>query len=311
MTNTPEHNNSTYLQTVVRGLLVGVVPERTDELTEMWNTYGPQFEVLEDSGPDGTFVMDAGAYCRIRFNHRILRVFWLSCFAAWEGYNAIHKASNTETGTADLKRFQDILRCIDLIRHSAGAEDIPLPDNIPEPGILIDAAQDKEVRAPGELAIFSVGWAFLHEIRHLMHQQEGTSTAYSSDAEDRRREEFSCDDFATRFLLEKAGKFAETQNASKSAVVFKRQIGIHFALFALAILGRDKWGDSEFHPATQRRIDNVLKVLEETGFSKGAAIISIAAFLALRWTYPDAPTSLDAVNIKATKEQWTAKEALT
>jgi hypothetical protein len=80
--------------------------------------------------------------------------------------------------------------------------------------------------------------------------------------------------------LEKAGKCADSQNASKSAVAFKRQIGIQFALFASAILGRDKCGDSEFLPATQRRIDNVLKVLEETGFSKGAAIISITAFLA-------------------------------
>jgi hypothetical protein len=311
MINTPDENHSIYLQTVVRDLFVGVVPERADELNEMWNTYGPRFELLEDSGPDGTLVMEAGAYCLIRFNHRILRVFWLSCFAAWEGYNAIHKASNTETGTADLNRFHDILRCIDLIRHAAAAEDIPLPDNIPEPGILVETDQDKEARAAGEFAIFAVGWAFLHEIRHLMHQQEGTSTASSTDAEERRREEFSCDDFAARFLLEKAGKYAASQNVSKSAVLFKRQIGIHFALFALAILGRDKWGDSEFHPATQRRIDNVLNVLEEAGFSKGAAIISITAFLALRWTYPDAPTSLDAVNKKATKEQWTAEEALT
>jgi hypothetical protein len=48
----------------------------------------------------------------------------------------------------------------------------------------------------------------------------------------------------------------------------------------------------------------------ETGFSKGAAIISVTAFLALKWTYANAPSPLDAVNRKAAAEHWTSKEPL-
>src|ERR1700728_655723 len=152
MTQVHDNGRPPYLQTVVKDLFLGVVPERSQELNEMWNTYQPQFEILADSGPDGTFVMDAGAYCLVRFNHRILRVFWLACFAAWEGYSAIHKAASTETGTADFRRLHDILRCIDVMRHSAVVDAIALPHGIPEPGVLADVVQDAQVRAIGELA---------------------------------------------------------------------------------------------------------------------------------------------------------------
>jgi len=39
-----------------------------------------------------------------------------------------------------------------------------LPKDVPEPGHYDDSPQ---LRAPGELATLGVGWALLHEVRHL------------------------------------------------------------------------------------------------------------------------------------------------
>ena len=58
-------------------------------------------------------------------------------------------------------------------------------------------------------------------------------------------------------------------------------------------------GIRQVYPLTHSAIfhcDNVLRLLVEVGFSKGAAIISVTTFLALQWIYPNAPTSLKAIN---------------
>jgi hypothetical protein len=55
-------------------LLDGVAPERKDELRDLWAKDGPEFRLLDDDGPDGSFGLDAGAYRLVRFNHRVLRL---------------------------------------------------------------------------------------------------------------------------------------------------------------------------------------------------------------------------------------------
>uniref|UniRef100_A0A973W6R2 Uncharacterized protein n=1 Tax=Bradyrhizobium septentrionale TaxID=1404411 RepID=A0A973W6R2_9BRAD len=78
-----------------------------------------------------------------------------------------------------------------------------LPAGVAEPGSYADAGTEPQSRAAGELATIAVAWALLHEVRHIRHQREGTGAApYGSDATEKHREEFSCDEFATAFLLE-------------------------------------------------------------------------------------------------------------
>src|SRR5437588_9326728 len=77
----------------------------------------------------------------------------------------------------------------------------PLPVGVPEPGVLPDVAISAEARAAAELAIFAVGWVFLHEIRHLKHQQEGTAVPPDGEPAKQQAQEASCDEFATRFIL--------------------------------------------------------------------------------------------------------------
>ena len=98
--------NDDQVQEAVRNLFEGVAPERRVELCDLWNDYGPRFNILTDAGPDGLFVFDAGAYRDVRFNHRAMRAFWLASFIAWEGYRAV--AEGYETNSIDLSRFREM-----------------------------------------------------------------------------------------------------------------------------------------------------------------------------------------------------------
>jgi hypothetical protein len=68
------------VQDAARELFLGVAPERHAELQALWWRYGPSFELLSDSGPDG--FLEAGLFKFVRFNHRAMRAFWLASFIA-------------------------------------------------------------------------------------------------------------------------------------------------------------------------------------------------------------------------------------
>ena len=167
--------NDEQIQQAARNLFKGVVPERQEELKALWKQYSPRFNILMDTGPDGLFVMDAGAYCDVRFNHRALRAFWFGSLIAWEGYRAIVEGLNEEAG--DLGRFISMIHSFSKMMKEEDPEAVPLPEGVSDSGFYPDAAMYPQMRASGELAAFATGWAFLHEIRHLQHQQEMTSAA--------------------------------------------------------------------------------------------------------------------------------------
>lgn len=278
--------NDEYVQTAVHALFEGVAPERTAELKDLWEKYSPRFNVLEDITRDGRFIMDAGAYREVRFNHRALRAFWVASFIAWEGYRAVSEYLRERSLKFDT--LSEMLQCFERILAADDPVAVPLPDGVPEPGILPDAAAFPEQRAAAELAIFAVGWALLHEIRHIQHQQKGTAAAQDDEPAKRREEEASCDDFATRFLLSEVGAYAASQGVEPALVRQKREIGIYFALFALTLLAKDHWEESDSHPAIQARIHAACQIMgpDDIGISDAVAH---TAFAALRIIWPSAP----------------------
>ncbi|MEQ9087091.1 MAG: phage exclusion protein Lit family protein [Pontimonas sp.] len=278
--------NDSEVQAAARKLFKDVVPERAAELEEMWRHYNPRFNILTDAGPDGLFVLDAGAYRDVRFNHRAMRIFWLASFIAWEGYRAVAEAD--EAGNINLKRFCEMIAVFDQVLEGEDPEAVTLPEGIPEPGIYPDGKEVPQMRAAAELATLSTGWALLHEVRHLKHQQDGTGAAMDDPPEERRAEEMSCDSFATEFLLDKAGVYAADAGVPFEALRQKREIGIYFALFALALIGCGHWHETDTHPAMEARINAVMQKMESDG-TKPSDAIAHMAFVALWNLRPDAP----------------------
>lgn len=303
--NTP--NPPPSLRDTVHDMLLGVTPERAAELQHYWYDFGLQIQILEDDGPDGPIVLDAGGFVVIRFNHRLMRLFWLGSFAMWEGFVAYQRYERSQV--TNVTRFREILDCFEATRIAVDVDAVPWPANLPPPGELVDHVAGDPGRVVGELAIFAVGWAVLHEVQHLIHQQAGTG-AVSGDVEAARREEHSCDAFATAFLLERIGELAAATGQSAALIADKRQMGIYCALFAMTLLSRPNWGPGEEHPALQQRIDAVAAVMDAHGTSKVAAIIGVSAFASLQLAYSDPPNPFEAVNLVALREEWNPDDPL-
>jgi len=280
----PRHDSD--VQEAVRNLLTGVAPERNAELQAFLDQFSLRFNLLPDSGRDGAFVMDAGGYRDVRFNHRVLRAFWVATFAAWEGFRACAEADE------DLSHFHSLLRCVQSILDATVPEQVPLPTGVPVPGELVDGTKHPQMRAAGELAMFAGGWALLHEVRHCQHQQEGTSTSWETDSAKKHGEEISCDAFATEFILSQLWRYADQHAADRSKVEQKRQLGVNFALFALTVISRDRWDATETHPSMQHRIDATWEYLRNHSPNLNAMAISGMAFATLQAVWPGAPDLL-------------------
>jgi hypothetical protein len=275
------------IQTAAKSLFLGCAPERSADLDQLWRDYSPKFQLTDDLNEGRHVIMEAGAYRFVRFNHRVLRAFWLASYAAWEGYTAAHRTL-TQNTPIDLKRFSSLLTAYYGVLSSDRPDLELLPPGVAEPGEYVDRNRDAESRAAAELATFAVGWTLLHEVHHLQRQQDGTSAdPHEAGPTRRREEELCCDLYATRFLLQDVAKYAATESVAPELVHFKRQLGIYFALFGLTLLAKNNWGDTSTHPAVQTRIDAVHRATEPR--SEVAYAIAHVAFASLRALWPSVP----------------------
>jgi hypothetical protein len=268
----------------VEFLLNGIAPERKDELLRLWEQHQPEVHFLEDNGRDGKYVLEGGLFRIVRFNHRAMRLFWLGAFIAWEGYVALHRHLITQDASA-FERFTKMMEAFYAMKEAPDSSEIPMPEGVPEPGVF---PSDAESRVAAELAVFSAGWALLHEIRHIQKQQKGTSAGPYAPREEVLAEENCCDKYATKYIIEKISDYAKQAAVPEELVRTKRQVGILFALFTMTLILRDAWGETDGHSALQERINAVRSHFGATGIT-GADVIVYAAFAALRTVLPEAP----------------------
>ncbi|NRB20430.1 MAG: hypothetical protein HRU33_23585 [Rhodobacteraceae bacterium] len=275
------------VQEAVRQMFVGVAPERAGDLQELWDKYNPRFNILPDMGPEGNFIFDAGAYVDVRFNHRALRVFWLASFIAWEAFRAVQESD--QNGSTNLVRFHEMLMSFKaLLENQDEHVDLPLPDGVPDPGHFPAVDESADRRAAAELAIFAAGWGLLHEVRHIKHQQDGTGATPGDPPEKFWEEEFSCDEFATEFLLGKIGEYADSKNVNEAHVRQQSVGGIYMALFAMTLLTSGKWEACETHPAVEDRIKAVMKRMG-SNIDENSFVLAHDAFSALGAVQTGAP----------------------
>ncbi|MGQ1800257.1 phage exclusion protein Lit family protein [Serratia marcescens] len=134
----------------------------------------------------------------------------------------------------------------------------------------------------------------MHEIRHIRHQREETSAGAFGTPECKRNEELSCDEFATKFVLEKMQDYSAGSGDDFSLVRRKRELGVYLALFSLTLLSKDKWEESDSHPSVQERINSVCEIMGHDR-DETASVIAHAAFATLRVIWPSAPMVLAAL----------------
>jgi hypothetical protein len=285
--NEPSVHEDFAVQTAAMNLFHGCAPERASELATLWKLLDPKFRVVPDTHQGERFILDAGAYRYVRFNHRAVRAFWLSAFAAREGYRVV--AESTDLGNVDLQRLSGLICAFEQVLTSDKPDLEPLPAGGPEPGTYPDLASAPQARAAAELATIATGWALLHEVRHIQHQRDGTGAdPYADDPAPFHSEEISCDSFATAFLLDKIDEYAISTSSDVKAVRRKREIAIYFVMFTLVLLAKPTWASTRTHPSIQDRLNAVAAQLGPER-DEIAAAIAHTAFAALRSLWPDAP----------------------
>lgn len=279
------------IQNAVKVLLLGAAPERRSELKEAFIELAPLFQLSPDTMGNERIIFDAGAYRCVRFNHRVLRSFWIGGYAAWEGYRLVAESDDEEHLNTD--RFQELLSSFEQTLLSDQLELEPLPQGVPEPGEFPDS-ELVQSRAAAELAVISVAWALLHELRHIRHQQEGTAAGHTVDEKHNRHlEEFSCDMFATRFLLEKVEIYAQESGVDPAQVRRKRHLGIYFGLFSVSLLASGHWEESDTHPSLQDRLEAVSNLIGKELDDTTRAMVH-AAFGVLNHQLPGSPNPFPA-----------------
>ncbi|XOY31283.1 phage exclusion protein Lit family protein [Proteus cibi] len=326
-----KYNSDNNVQDAIRNMFSGSIPERKKEIDDFWSKYSMNFQIHSDNHTDGKYIFDAGMFKFIRFNHRVLRIFWIGSFAAMAGYIAINEslskkldefnkkkdallgkyynaevlsfpdklALNTlqnklareisDHSTTNFILFDELIQCFEHSTEDILSDERPLPKGIPEPGALPNRENDTINRATAEVAIIAAAWAFLHEVRHILHQQEGTSyNPNDFTEEEAHAEELSCDEFATKFIIDNIDEYCKQSGYDPNLVRKKRQIAIYIALFSLALLTKDNWESSKTHPSLKERMDRVQAILKNP-IDPDVETIVASMFTALRNTWPKVP----------------------
>lgn len=275
-----EKRSDMEIQAAAKALFVGLAPEKSDELQQLWDDYQLQFCLFADGGG---LLLEGGAYRYVHFNHRALRVIWVSAFAAWEAYVCAQSAfGDEEIRSSD--RLRELLALALEIRDAKDPEVVPLR-GLPEPGAL---PADPQQRAPSELAMFATGWAMMHEVRHLKHQQDFTATVDGDPPEMARAEELSCDRYAAEYLISNVAEYARAHAADGSKIRMKRALGVYFGAIALIVLGHPTWSETPSHPAISDRLRALRSILSADGLDE-ALWVAALALAGLKQVWQDAP----------------------
>lgn len=270
----------------VKNTLHGSAPERSSEVAGLFDDLDLVFQLLNPNTGDDDIFMDAGQYRLVRWTTRAMPAFWIGSFAAWEAWSAVSRT--TDFSEIDTSRLTILIDTFDRVVNGQD-QHLSLPPFVPDPGSIPDPKTCIESHAAASLAIISVAWAILHEVRHVRHQREGTSASTDGDTiEARISEELSCDEFATRFLLQDIPRYCSATGEPEVLVRRKRETAIYFSLFTLILLSKDNWSASETHPSVEDRIINVKNCIGEERDTEALAMAHAACF-ALRHLWPSAP----------------------
>jgi hypothetical protein len=102
-------------------------------------------------------------------------------------------------------------------------------------------------------------------------------------------EELSADNFATHLLMDKVDECASIPGTVVKSVKEKRQVGIYFGTFCLALLLRGGSGETDTHPSLQKRIDAIERIFAGKGISAAVMATVAPAFALMELAWPGLP----------------------
>lgn len=222
----------------VKAAMEGAVPERKDDLAELWSRYDPAVELGANAG---AITLNANKE-RIEIDPKTMDVFWLIGFSGWraiESYSP-HVILSAVTGQKLSELFDDDeeldevertyrerLAAAQALIKADDTASFAWPDDIPRPISDRNAVSDPQYQVAFDLTTLAVAFTLFHEFRHVMLEAD------EERHNDLREEELSCDVWAREFMTAKLGVYGELHSHSYKEVLRKRSMGLVLASLIL------------------------------------------------------------------------------
>ena len=238
-------------------LLIAAVPERANEIEQIWREIDFGVEVAKDSGK---LTINANSK-RIQFTPRSLEMVWLLAFNGWKALEIYCPAvlgadmfglpiqqfldSDDERGPLEQEFRARIRIAMDWIeKEDDGTQ---WPDDVPRPNSDIDKF-DVVTKAAFDLTLIATAYVFLHELRHVIYAAKGDRPS------DGFEEEASCDVWARAFMTEKIGDYAESSGQPFDLILQKRSMALALGatIVLIATPPIDRFGSSQYPPSADR-----------------------------------------------------------
>jgi hypothetical protein len=230
-------DNVSAKQAVV-ALMEGAVPERWDDIRELWQRYNVSVELVADAK---RITLNANRD-RIAFSAKTMDVFWLVGFSGWKAIESyaplvIWSARSGQSIACLISRDEGLGQVERAYkeRHAAARDLIEAadstmaqwPPDIPRPSANRDWSNNAEYKVAFDLTCMAAAFAFFHEFHHVMLERDNVRPP------DLREEELMCDVWARSFMTVKLAQYAKDHGHNFEQVMRKRAMG--FALAALIL----------------------------------------------------------------------------
>lgn len=246
---------------LVKELILAAAPERRDDITALWATYGPQVRAGADRSG---FHLATGVANLIVYTTRSMRQLWLLGFGGVAAMSALGGAIFCLTrmgrpfdpvfvagldgqARADAAFDETAAAARDLADMKDGTWPVYVPE--PEAGrptSPIDALAF-------DLTCMATAFTFLHEVQHIILKADA-SPLEGPD------EELACDAYARTILLEQTEAYASSVNQNHTLVRRKRAMAIALAAFFVVWLTPpEAVNGTATHPALRARLDALLR----------------------------------------------------
>jgi len=233
-------NNRVIDSEVITELLKAACPERADDIDIYWTTFAPTFSVRQD---DVGMAMSARED-KVSWMHKTLAHDWVVTFAGIKAVAAygphifvgrlvgslVKEFFDQDEGMAEAEQELDsLLYFAKEIAHVKLLDDLPWPDEVPQPGTSRDSLKKVEDKACFDLACMAAAASFFHELRHVQFFAQGDTPA------DRLEEERQCDDFSREFLTAKVSEYCNSSGDDLLQTKSKRIIALSCAAFSIGM----------------------------------------------------------------------------
>jgi hypothetical protein len=240
-----------------KDLVAASAPERKADLESILRKCPLEVAVV----PDAPRAQISARRGLIKFDHKTMRVYWLLGFASWRviqcytpaivgsllGGGSLQQCLDDDTELGELEyKFRTLTKDANSLLTAPASGRHRWPSDVPLPGIDREVLPLEE-RAAFDLTLISTGFAFLHELRHVMYRQEDVDLP---DDE----EELACDVWAREFLISGIGNYSRQHGVPYERVLRKRSMASAVGLFTLYETSC-RWGDagtSDYPPIADR-----------------------------------------------------------